>query len=416
MEFQETLAAVSETFAPVTGEDFFRSLVARLARILDVDLAYVGKSLGKPFASVQTLAVATREGAAENFRYDLESSPCREVLRTGPCIHPEAVQELFPLDPDLKQLKAEAYAGVPLLASSGQAFGILAVVDSKPFGERTESILPLLKTFAGRAAAELKRREMELRLEQKTRLLNAVRQVQQLYQSSDDPKPVFERLAALLSETTKSPYAFIAEIPAEQGGAHTLRALAFAGVPDDLAPRILDEAPDGGFLFPCAGSLIGWVVETGQPIVSGPVAKGEATDRLPPNHPELSSFLGLPLVAGGELVGVAGVADRPGGYDDQLARLLEPLAGACGAIIRAVRREQAVKAAVETLHSKEQFLESVIESLDHPFYVINAQDFTIKLANRASRHHQVITGGATCYELTHARNEPCNGAEHPCPL
>ena len=57
----------------------------------------------------------------------------------------------------------------------------------------------------------------------------------------------------------------------------------------------------------------------------------------------------------------------------------------------------------------------IIESIPHPFYVIDANNYTIKLANSAARQH-FQTGKTTCYALTHNRDVPCGGAEHLCPL
>jgi PAS domain S-box-containing protein len=60
------------------------------------------------------------------------------------------------------------------------------------------------------------------------------------------------------------------------------------------------------------------------------------------------------------------------------------------------------------------FLDVVLESLAHPFYVIDANDYTIKIANSATFAGE-IPEGTKCYELTHKRSEPCVG-EHPCTL
>lgn len=65
-------------------------------------------------------------------------------------------------------------------------------------------------------------------------------------------------------------------------------------------------------------------------------------------------------------------------------------------------------------HRSREFLEKVLESLTHPFYVIDANDYSIKLANSAARFGE-LGAGCTCYALTHRRTEPCGG-EHPCPL
>jgi len=60
-------------------------------------------------------------------------------------------------------------------------------------------------------------------------------------------------------------------------------------------------------------------------------------------------------------------------------------------------------------------LEKVLESLPYPFYVIDAKDYTIKMANSAARLGS-ISEDSTCYALTHKRSRPCRGAEHTCPL
>lgn len=64
---------------------------------------------------------------------------------------------------------------------------------------------------------------------------------------------------------------------------------------------------------------------------------------------------------------------------------------------------------------RSEFLETVLESLTHPFYVIDARDYTIQMANSAARLGD-ITGASTCHALTHKKNKPCGTAEHPCPL
>jgi len=62
-----------------------------------------------------------------------------------------------------------------------------------------------------------------------------------------------------------------------------------------------------------------------------------------------------------------------------------------------------------------EFLDSILESLTHPFYVIDAQDYTIRVANKAA-YRGNLQEGTTCFALTHKRNEPCNSEEHPCPV
>ncbi len=69
----------------------------------------------------------------------------------------------------------------------------------------------------------------------------------------------------------------------------------------------------------------------------------------------------------------------------------------------------------QKIQQQHKFLNTVIESLASPFYVINVKDYTIEIANNAARSLG-RTALNTCYSVTHLRNTPCDGAEHPCPL
>ncbi len=73
------------------------------------------------------------------------------------------------------------------------------------------------------------------------------------------------------------------------------------------------------------------------------------------------------------------------------------------------------KKAESKIQQQNEFLNNVLEALTHPFYVINADDYTIKIANRASNFDGSYKN-LTCYALTHKRSEPCDGANDPCPV
>ncbi|MEW5722753.1 MAG: ATP-binding protein, partial [Thermodesulfobacteriota bacterium] len=73
------------------------------------------------------------------------------------------------------------------------------------------------------------------------------------------------------------------------------------------------------------------------------------------------------------------------------------------------------KRAEQQVLEQNRFLNTVMESLGHPFCVIDVGDYTIKLANSAARRRWV-TGAETCFALTHQQSRPCSGPEHVCPL
>ncbi len=89
----------------------------------------------------------------------------------------------------------------------------------------------------------------------------------------------------------------------------------------------------------------------------------------------------------------------------------EAIIGYQGIIHDITARKQAEAKIVE----QNKFLTNALESLTHPFYVIDAATYTIKMSNSAANLNQ-LDEKATCYSQTHKRTEPCNSQNHPCPL
>ncbi len=68
------------------------------------------------------------------------------------------------------------------------------------------------------------------------------------------------------------------------------------------------------------------------------------------------------------------------------------------------------------LERQRRFLESAIEALTHPFYIVNADTYRIEIANSAARSLNDAAEGMTCHAFSHDSSEPCCGESHPCPL
>ena len=71
--------------------------------------------------------------------------------------------------------------------------------------------------------------------------------------------------------------------------------------------------------------------------------------------------------------------------------------------------------AEKSIRIQNKLLNDTINSLTHPFYVIDAKNYNIILANKASGFHN-FKGRITCHELTHASDKPCDGKNHICPV
>lgn len=143
-----------------TGEGFFNSLVQYLAKTLGVDFAFVGKLAEGDVRTIETISVFVKGAFVEDFSYNLDNTPCDNVVGKELCSYPRDVQSLFPEDDMLVQMGIESYVGTPLFNSSGQPLGILVVLHSLPLANE-EMIKSVLTIFATRASGELERNKLE---------------------------------------------------------------------------------------------------------------------------------------------------------------------------------------------------------------------------------------------------------------
>src|SRR5262249_61770982 len=109
--FRSIVAATADK----AGEAFFRHLVKPLALALDVPYAFVAEFAGSP-TRVRTIALWGRDRWLDNVEYDLDGTPCEEVLRGDLCLHGDRVQGRFPKDTWLTEIEARSFLGVPLRA------------------------------------------------------------------------------------------------------------------------------------------------------------------------------------------------------------------------------------------------------------------------------------------------------------
>jgi len=78
------------------------------------------------------------------------------------------------------------------------------------------------------------------------------------------------------------------------------------------------------------------------------------------------------------------------------------------------KAEQKLKDSEEKYRKQNVFLNNILESLTHPFYVINVKDYTIALAN-STASSEGFEHGQYCYSLSHNNIKPCE-APCVCPL
>jgi formate hydrogenlyase transcriptional activator len=184
----DALRAIVEGTAQATGEPFFQSLVANLAKAIGVRYAFVAEfaGTGGPMR-VRTLAYWFREGLKPNVEWDVTGTPCEDVVRGNLCHYPTDVSVRFPADEALVEWDIQSYLGVPLRDADGRHLGHLAAFDERPMPAEPRKLF-IFRIFAARAAAELQRLRMERRVaesEQRFRDLYEEAPIAYIYEQLD---------------------------------------------------------------------------------------------------------------------------------------------------------------------------------------------------------------------------------------
>lgn len=100
-----------------------------------------------------------------------------------------------------------------------------------------------------------------------------------------------------------------------------------------------NHAPKG-MEFHNLKTLFGEAITTNQPVIANDPYHDPRRGGLPPGHPALNSFLGIPIHHGEQLVAMIGVANREQGYDESLVNWLSPLLLTIGQLIHALKLQR----------------------------------------------------------------------------
>jgi len=170
------------------------------------------------------------------------------------------------------------------------------------------------------------------------RLLTAITTVLSHYITETDPYILFNGLLGTLLEITDSEYGFIGEVFYSQDGEPYIKNYATTNIAwSDETKHLYEKNKQTGMLFMKLTSLYGTVLKTGQLVISNQPSTDPRSCGLPPGHPSLNAFMGIPLYGGGKLLGMVGIANRKTGYQVSLADSLHPFLITCGNLIQAYR-------------------------------------------------------------------------------
>jgi PAS domain S-box-containing protein len=226
-------------------------------------------------------------------------------------------------------------------------------------------------------------------VEQTNRLLQAVSEIQLKFIRERSAHSWFEQTLQAFLDVTGSEYGFIGTVHHDDDDLPWLQMRAINNIAWDQASRELYESslPEELQLRNLK-TLFGQTLRTGELFVSNSPDEDALRGGLPSGHPVLTALMAIPLKVDDHLIGVVGIANRPNGYEQDLASWLEPLCTTCATLMIASKSQETRQLAEAHAADRRQQLQTILDA-------VNARILYLDVEGRIVRHNlhsQNVTG------------------------
>lgn len=221
------------------------------------------------------------------------------------------------------------------------------------------------------------------KLNQKQKMEKIINHAQSIYIGEGD---ITSALSTLLNETLPichSELGFIGQVKKDANQNPFMCALVFGSHKRDdrqLENFRATNLPENGE-YRNLDNLFGMIMRSEKPIISPNLARDMRAGTLPPGHPAIGSFIGIPIFSGREQIAILGLSNSPIGYTNQTAEDLEPILKSIAQFVQTMNHEQQHaydKAALEASTQRTQTIlndiadgiitiskEGIIQSFNH---------------------------------------------------
>ena len=208
----------------------------------------------------------------------------------------------------------------------------------------------------------------DVTLEVKKRQISELSQkLSEDYLTQTNANDYFNAVLSQLLQITESAYGFIGEVFYEDGNPY-LKTYAITNISwNKETSDFYNEFAPIGMEFKNLNTLFGYAMKSKAPVIANEPRNHPHKGGIPQGHPPLNAFLGIPVLLNtGEMVGLIGVANKPGGYCQKDVDELKLFLELFGAIIKskknAVQKTMIENTLKETLLEKEALLSALNNS------------------------------------------------------
>ena len=206
--------------------------------------------------------------------------------------------------------------------------------------DRTKNLADVIK----------QREQAELSLRRSNSVLACIDALRDSFIKETNPFVMYGKFLDQFLRLTESEYGLVGDLFFDADGKPVIKMYAISNLAwNEPTRKLYDQLKHDGFEFRSMDNLIGVVVKSKAPVISNDAPHDSRGAGVPEGHPTINSFIGIPVFFGERMVGIVGLANRPGGFDQELLDAIKPVINALGQITVARQERQARDEAEEQI-------------------------------------------------------------------
>ncbi len=297
----------------------------------------------------------------------------------------------------MTSLTVDKYSSLGFVILAISPLSVIIFLEDGPTAIAMTS-MTLLFIFFVIASATRVRHNMEDQLNKNFRLLqltNKLNHKQKMEQIINHAQSIYigegnikSALSTLLNETLPlchSELGFIGQVKQDANNNPFMCALVFGSHKRDdrqLENFRATNMPENGE-YRNLDNLFGMIMRSDKPIISPNLARDMRAGTLPPGHPPIGSFIGIPIFSGRQQIAILGLSNSPIGYNNQTANDLEPILKSIAQFVQTMNHEQQHAQDKAALEASTQHTQTILNDIADGIITISKEG-TIQSFNHAA--------------------------------